>query len=222
MRERVLKKNIITLLAGGDLAGVIALQEKYPRYQLVNPLISCLCSTDEMTKWLAVSGLGQIVAGVAAVEMEAARVVMRRFLWMLNDESGGIGWGVPEAMGEVMACHGQLAKEYSHMLVANMREEGNFLELPLLQRGLLWGIGRLAGAQPELMRKHKAGLYLEQYLDSVDPEVRGRAIWAFGQLGDGGPAKLATLIADPAAVTIYQGHKLKAYTVGELAKMVLK
>ena len=40
--------------------------------------------------------------------------------------------------------------EYIHMLVSYIREDGpeafqdgNFIELPLLQRGVLWGIGRL-------------------------------------------------------------------------------
>lgn len=218
MRERALKKKITVLLESGDLGAVLALRNTYQNYQLVNPLIGCLCSTEEMSKWLAVSALGQIVAGIAEGEMEAARVVMRRFMWMLNDESGGIGWGVPEAMAEVMACHGGLAGEYAHILVANMREEGNFLELPMLQRGLIWGIGRLAGVRADLLNKHKAGQYLVQYLDSADPEVRGRAVWALGQLGVAKPALLADFVDDHALVTIYQGHELKSYTVSALAK----
>lgn len=221
MRERALKKNILTLLDVGNMAGVLALQENYPKHQLVNPLIGCLCSTNEMTKWLAVSALGQIVAAVAAEEMEAARVVMRRFLWMLNDESGGIGWGVPEAMAEVMVCHGALAEEYAHMLVANMREEGNFLELPMLQRGLMWGIGRLAGARQELMREKNTGLYLPQYLDSGDSEVRGRAVWALEKLGEVKPAGLGELVGDIGAVTIFENNSLKSFTVGELTQKIL-
>jgi len=38
---------------------------------------------------------------------------MRRLMWNLNDESGGIGWGNPEAMGEILACHEALANEYA-------------------------------------------------------------------------------------------------------------
>eukprot|EP00362_Geleiidae_sp_MMETSP1317_P000447 CAMPEP_0201284794 /NCGR_PEP_ID=MMETSP1317-20130820/84991_1 /ASSEMBLY_ACC=CAM_ASM_000770 /TAXON_ID=187299 /ORGANISM="Undescribed Undescribed, Strain Undescribed" /LENGTH=71 /DNA_ID=CAMNT_0047606373 /DNA_START=1077 /DNA_END=1289 /DNA_ORIENTATION=- len=67
--------------------------------------------------------------------MEEARIVMRRMLWSMNDESGGIGWGVPEAMAEVMTCNKGLAEEYIHMLISYMREDGeelfqdgNFLE----------------------------------------------------------------------------------------------
>jgi hypothetical protein len=221
MRQRALKKHVITLLDSSDLAGVLALQENYPKYQLVTSLIGCLCNTDEMGKWFAVSALGQIVAGIADEEMEPARVVMRRFMWMLNDESGGIGWGVPEAMGEVMTCHAGLAAEYAHILVANMREEGNFLELPMLQRGLMWGIGRLAGARPALMKEKNAAKYLGQYLYSDDPEVRGRAIWAWGQLGEVKLARLTALLDDSAPVTIYQEQQLQSYTVGELAQTVL-
>jgi hypothetical protein len=143
-------------------------------------------------------------------------------MWMLNDESGGIGWGAPEAMAEIMARHAGLAAEYAHILVANMREEGNFLELPMLQRGLLWGIGRLAGVRPELMRARKAGRYLPPYLDSADPEVRGRAIWALGQLGVTRPARLAALVDDGAPVTIYRARRLESHTVGALAKKVLR
>ncbi|MFO7606809.1 MAG: HEAT repeat domain-containing protein [Desulfurivibrionaceae bacterium] len=221
MRNRTLKKSIISMLAAGDLAGILALQDKYPRHHLINFLIGFLCHTDEMVKWRAVTALGQLVAALADEDMEAARIVMRRFMWMLNDESGGIGWGVPEAMAEVMACHAGLAGEYAHMTVANMREEGNFLELPMLQRGLIWGIGRLAGARPELMREKKAGLYLTQYLDSADPEVRGRAVWAFGRLDEPPPEKISQLQDDPAKVTIYRHPELKTCTVGELAHKVL-
>ena len=99
---------------------------------------------------------GWLVPAIAEKELEAARIVMRRFLWSLNDESGGIGWGAPEAMAEIM-CHSPVLRhEYLHMLISYMREDGenlfedgNYLELPMLQRGLLWGIGRLCQEHPK-------------------------------------------------------------------------
>jgi hypothetical protein len=222
MGQRALKKEIISLLQSGDLAAVLSLQKDNPSHRLINPLVGCLCSTDEMVKWLAVSGLGEIISTVADQEMEAARVVMRRFMWMLNDESGGIGWGAPEAMGEVMACHAGLAEEYAHILVANMREEGNFLELEMLQRGLMWGMGRLCGARSQLMRDKNAGRYLPYYLDSTDPEVRGRAVWALGQLGNRDAAeKLKALLDDQSPFSIYLGGKIEQFTIGKAVAEVL-
>ena len=88
--------------------------------------------------------MGQVVSNLADTDMESARVVMRRLIWNLNDESGGIGWGSPEAMGDIMACHQRLAEEYHRLLISYVRPEGNFLEHPQLQKGLLWGLARLA------------------------------------------------------------------------------
>jgi hypothetical protein len=96
--------------------------------------------------------MGVTVARLANQDMEAARIVMRRFMWSLNDESGGIGWGAPEAMAECLASHAGLAGEYTKILVSFMREDGFYLELPSLQRGLMWGIGRLAQVRPQLLR----------------------------------------------------------------------
>ena len=58
---------------------------------------------DELIRWRAVSAMGIVTAALADARMDAARVIMRRMMWQLNDESGGIGWGIPEAMGEIMA-----------------------------------------------------------------------------------------------------------------------
>jgi len=222
MRERQLKKVIQLHFATGDLEAVMAMIDQYPGRKLLNPLISLFCSTDEMIKWQAITAVGSVVGALADDDMEDGRVVMRRFMWMLNDESGGIGWGAPEAMGEVMAVHEGLANEYAHILIANMREEGNFLELEMLQRGLMWGLGRLCGARRELMLEKNAQLYLLPYLDSRDAEVRGRAAWALGRLrATEAAGKLSGLQDDQAQVTIYQERELRKFTVAMLAGKAL-
>jgi hypothetical protein len=223
MSERALKKEIVSLLESHDLAGVLALIQHYNGRRLVNPLVGCLCHREELVKWLAVSALGRVVALLADEDQEAGRVVMRRFMWMLNDESGGIGWGVPEAMAEVMACHAGLAEEFHQVLVAQMREDGNYLELEMLQRGLMWGLGRLAQVRPELLWKRDAPGYLLAYLESSDAEVRGRAAWALGLLGATQARGILTrLKGDPATTTIYDREKLTVHTVGELAAAALR
>jgi HEAT repeat protein len=223
MSERTLKKELVAHLRARDLAGVMALLQHYTARQLVNPLIGCLCHRDEMVKWLAVAALGRVVAALAGQDLEAGRVVMRRFMWMLNDESGGIGWGVPEAMAEVMACHAGLADEFHQVLVAQMREDGNYLELAMLQRGLMWGLGRLARVRPELLRLRQAPRYLLPYLDSADAEVRGRAAWALGPLAAREAEKpLARLRQDRGVTTIFTGNELTINTVGALAEAALQ
>jgi HEAT repeat protein len=216
------KRRISRLLQSPDLEAIIAELLQLPASTVINPLIGGLCSTNETARWHAISALGPIVADLADRDMEAARVVMRRFMWSLNDESGGIGWGAPEAMAEIMACHDGLADEYAHMLVAYMREDGFYLELEQLQRGLMWGLGRLAQDKADLLRSKDAVRYLLPYLDSVDSTVRGLATWTLGLLhAKESTPLLEKLIDDPAPVQLYQEGTIINDTVGELAHKAL-
>ena len=181
LKGRDFKRKVIDLLKADDFAGVLETFRSYPARRVINPLFSCLCSTEPQIKWRAVTALGAVVANLAQDDMESARVVMRRLIWNLNDESGGIGWGVPETMGEVMARHEGLAREYVNILVSYIREDGNFLEYEPLQQGVLWGLGRLAQTSPELLQD--AGAHLHAFLSSEDATLRGLAAWILGLLG---------------------------------------
>jgi hypothetical protein len=162
------------------------------------------------------------MSDLADKNMEAARIVMRRFMWSLNDESGGIGWGAPEAMAEIMTQHQKLADEYGHMLVAYMREDGFYLELPQLQQGLMWGLARFAMVNPNLLKAKNVVNYLLPYLDSNDPAVRGQAAWALGLLqAREATESLEKLVHDPARVTIFLNRNFVSETVGSLAHKAL-
>ncbi len=171
--SRAIKKKVHGLLKSVDLDQTILELRMFPPQKIINPLFSFLHDTDQDIKWAAVKAMGAIVAGMADVDMESARVIVRRLMWNLNDESGGIGWGSPEAMGEILANHEGLAEEYTHVLLSYAREDGNYLELAALQRGLLWGIKRLSEVRPHLVQD--AAPYLSPYMQSGDAEVRGLA-----------------------------------------------
>ncbi|MBN1102391.1 MAG: HEAT repeat domain-containing protein [Deltaproteobacteria bacterium] len=128
--------------------------------------------------------MGNMAARLADQDMEEARNVVRRLMWNLNDESGGIGWGFPEAMGEILAQHEGLAGEYTHILVSYTRQDANYLEHQLLQRGLLWAIGRLFRVRPERLRE--ASPHLLHYLGSGDAAVRGLAAERLGEFREPG------------------------------------
>ena len=185
----------------------------------VSPLISFLNSRNELQRWRAVSGLGVVAARLADQDLEAARVVMRRLMWSLNDESGGIGWGAPQAMGDICARQERLAGEYSKILVSYLNSAGNYLEHPVLQRGLLWGLARLAHVRPESVRE--AGLYSKPFVYSKDPVHRGLAAWFLAGLQD--PAAescLSLLKQDNSRITLYWGYSLREPTVSQLTEKI--
>lgn len=192
-----------------------------PARRVINPLFASLCNPDDLHKMRAAKAIGVIVAQLAEKDMEAARVIMRRFMWNLNDESGGIGWGSPEAMGEIMAVSEKLAREYAHVLVSYIREDGNFLEHDTLQRGVLWALARLAGVRPQLLKNF--GAYILPYLQSDDPTLRGLAAKTLGLTGvDSACPQLKSLLQDQTRIDIFSDGKIQPLTVSELANEALE
>jgi len=220
-RNRRLKATIGQLLVEEDFATTLDDLRQLPGRQVVNPLFSFFYSGEERIRWRAIVAMGVVVSHLAAKSMESARVVMRRLMWNLNDESGGIGWGSPEAMGEIMARHEGLAGEFANILVSYIDPQGNFLEYEPLQRGSLWGVGRLAHARPGLARP--AAAFLPAFYRSPDPFLRGIAVWATGPiLEDRLRPLLEKMLTDHAPLQIFFQMRMTRTTVATLASDILK
>ncbi len=222
---RKTKKYVFELLKLDDFDAAMSRIASMKKASVVNHLISALCNSDSLIKWRAVSALGKVVAGLAEEDMEKARIIMRRFMWMLNDESGGIGWGVPESMAEIMACHGGLANEYAQILVSYLREDANFLEYEPLQRGLLWGIGRLGSVRRQKMMSLGVEKYLPGFLNSDDLEVIAMAIWAVGIFGIGDVRDLLLQIMHSAGnekVLFYNNWVLRERSITDFVNEALR
>jgi hypothetical protein len=220
MGNRELKTRIGQLLGRDDFENALETIRLMPGRRAVNPLFSFLYSGEEKIRWRAVTAMGVVVGHLADTAMESARVVMRRFMWNLNDESGGIGWGSPEAMGEITAGHAGLADEFACILISYIDPHGNYLEHELLQRGSLWGVGRLAHARP-LLAKPAAPL-LSAFFDAPDPFLRGTAMWAAGPISDAAMRPLLKArLSDAAPLRLYRQRQITLTTVAELAKAAL-
>ncbi|WP_456370759.1 DVU0298 family protein [Thermodesulfatator atlanticus] len=226
---RDLKREILDLLAKRDLPFILEEVKNFPPKKTINVLIGALCHREEEVRWKAIAAIGPVVAQIAAKDLEAARVIVRRFMWMLNEESGGMAWGVPEAMAESLANHRKLAEEYTSILISYIWEEGNYLEYPPAQRGVVWGIGRLAQVFPDLLEKHKAPQYALHLSDSSDPFVRAFWMWAYlqmkpliGGLKEEVVCKLKKMPTSELDLLFYDGNDLRRVSYAELLKEALK
>jgi hypothetical protein len=148
-----------------------------PDEQLIGHLFSYFYNTNELIKLRSISAMGVLGARLEQTNIEKARIVLRRIMWNLNDESGGIGWGSPEAMGEILSQSPKLALEFKSILFSYLDPDGNFIEHEMLQRGVLWGIGTYLETFPEDISEKTKGL-LFGYLHSLDSVKRGYAIRA--------------------------------------------
>jgi hypothetical protein len=230
MGARRNKEQVLDILAAEKLEEAVLRLQQFPVKDVVNALFSAVCRGNDLVHWHAVRCMGIFVARLAEEDMEEARIVMRRMLWSLNDESGGIGWGIPEAMAEAMYHHSGLAGEYVHMLISYTREDGeelfqdgNYLEHETLQRGLLWGIGRLAEKRPDMLLQRDVAVDLLHYLESGDAVVRGFAARSLGLLrAEKAAGRLAELLDDSSSLQAYLDDRLQTVTVAELAAEALQ
>ena len=212
-RFRDLKNRLRGLLGGPDWRERLPEADEVPARQLPGPLFSLLLDRDELVRWRAAVVFGRCVARMAEGRgegegMEAARVVLRQCLWRMNEESGGLGWGVPEALGETLARHRRLAEEFHRVLASYVRQEtrgeGNYLEHAGLRRGVYWALGRLAESFPDLVAAEAgtlaAGLAEE---DRGNAGLAARALGFLpGPLAAATRAALAALADDGTEVTL--------------------
>lgn len=230
MGTRELKKQIFSLLKQPDIGRVLSDIQVFPAKEVVNVLFSAICQVDELLRWHGISAMGVMVTRLADADLEEGRIIMRRLLWSLNDESGGIGWGAPESMAEIMHHHEKLSLEYIHMLISYARpdgqeleQDGNYLEYEILQRGLLWGFDRLCERRLGLLVEKGLPGDILPYLRSGDHVVRGLAARLCGRLSIGSARDaLQLLLADHAVITFYQEGEFLERTVGDFAGTALK
>lgn len=117
--------------------------------------------------------LGRAVASMAEKSMESARNVVRQLMWRMNDDSGNIGWGVPQALAEVLCASPRLAGEYCRMLFSYVMDLGhadNYCDNDLLRRDCFAAIGRFALCRPDLCAEVIP--WLEKGLGDRDLECR--------------------------------------------------
>lgn len=214
------KRKVNELLHSKDIEKAMEELCRFPLRQVINPLFSFLYHGDSQLKWNAVTAMGEIIAKLADEDMESARVIVRRLMWNLNDESGGIGWGSPEAMGEILARHDSLADEYSQILISYAREDGNFQEDERMQQGVLWGIGRLSQTRPDLVEDYVS--FIMPFLWSSNAAIRGLAAWIMGPLAaEEARSSLERLLKDENEFQIYLDHRVVTCKVKDMAKNAL-
>ncbi len=147
---------------------------------LVSALIACLPEGEPIAPRAAFA-LGLVVnalyEGEDAATREDAKTVIRRLIWQMNEESGNIGWGIPEAFAEILAQNKKLAQEYHSILLSYIRKmdenataDGNYCDNALLRRSCFAAAERLLQAWPEYAPK--ATRAIEDGLQDEDPECR--------------------------------------------------
>ena len=190
------------------------LNDLFPdKRKLITLLISSTYDRKDIVAWRAMEAIGLITADISGGKPDFVRDVVNRLLWMLRDESGGIGWSCPEILGEIVKNNPELCKDIA-TVVASFHDE------KMLTSGVMLAIGRIGNIHTYFY--DFAAPIVTSYLDDPDPATRAYAAYAAGELDIRDTEdKLEELKNDTSPVPFYEDGELKNKTAGGIANTAL-
>ena len=206
MERRERKRAARRLLEAFDLEAVERWASAEPNAWPI--LQSLLFDPEAPVRWRAVEAVGRVSAVRARGDVERVREMIRRTVWLMNDESGGLLWLGPQVLGAVLANVPALCGEFLEVLAS-------FLEEEPFRAGTRWALWRVALANPAAVAATAAALVPS--LSDPDPEVRGHAALALAAAS--GAAAVPALAHDPTPLRVFdpRGGSFREATVADVA-----
>jgi hypothetical protein len=202
-----LKKEIAALLEKKEFSALVRLS--LVDKKIISILISLSYDKNDPTSWRAMEAIGLATKEISGSNPETVRNIAGRLLWMIRDESGGIGWSAPEILGEIVRNTPVLCADIAP-IIASFHEE------IFLCSGVLWALGRIGKINDETV--NYAVPIILSYLKSDDNTLRGYAAWTLGEMGnEASVTELENLKDDTSRIKFYEDGELKDKSVGELA-----
>lgn len=200
------KREIKALLEKKDFSAL----KKLPSLEkAVTILISLSYDKQSALSWRAIEAIGLLTAELAGSNPDRVRNIVGRLLWMIRDESGGIGWSVPEILGEIVRNNPVLCEDIAP-IIASFHEEN------MLTAGVLRALGQIGKINAETVKY--AVPIIRSYLGASDPMIRGFAAVAIAEMGDAGSIdSLAALKEDNSQVSFYENGELVGKTIAQLS-----
>lgn len=185
---------------------------------VVNPLrvlISLTHDDDELVTWRAIEAAGWVASTLAPAGLDKLRDAIRRLLWLMNDESGGVSWHAPELIGEILHSVPSLIPEFASLLPSFLREEP-------FEAGTHWALVRIADITPRSVAG--SAHLLERSLADPNPMIRALAArFLVTVKSDDLGFQLNRLRTDPQEFQTYdfENGELKTTSVGEFVEAIL-
>jgi len=193
-----------------EAVGKLALKDK----NVIKWLTSFSYDKEDNLTWRAIEAMGYVARELKTTRLDVVRETVRKLLWSMSDESGGIGWSAREILGEIIRSDPDEFRDIVPILWSN-REEPSF------RPGAVWAMVRVAGVRPDLIPAVPDEL--KELANDPNPTVRGYTALLAGELTfQGKEAILSKLSQDLNELRIYSNSTLIATTVAELAQGMFK
>lgn len=148
MTQLEMKKFIHHALEVNDLDAVVLLVQK--NRKALSLLIRMAYDKETLVGWRAIKAVGRIANALVKNESEFLRIAVRKLLWSLSDESGGIGWAAPELLGEIVHSDPEGFADIIP-LIAEVYD----IEEQTFRPGVVYALARVAEVSPEMIASYQ-------------------------------------------------------------------
>lgn len=214
-----LKKRIHLALETNDLDAVVSLAKENRR--VVSLLVRMAYDKDTLVGWRAIKAMGLAARAIIKTDYDFLREAVRKLLWSLSDESGGIGWAAPEILGEIVSAGPERFSDIIP-LIAEVYD----IEEKVFRSGILYALGTIAEISPDLVMPFK-GLIKRALSEEGEPLSRVFALDLLKTLKNGlGKDDLDDLkkiiqnllSADLSETWVYKNDRFVSVEIGEYAR----
>lgn len=200
------------MLRSDDMDGIASLARDEKR--VVGALIGFSYDKESLESWRAIRAMGAAARALVPDHEESIRNTVRKLLWSIMEESGGIGWSAPEMLGEIVRAD---PKRFSDLtpIIASFHTEDSF------RGGVMYALARIAEVSPEQVQPHEEKI-VAALLDP-NTSVRAHALLALKNAGLKGPEKvLRGLSSDATVVRLFVDGAFLQVRIEDLAREVAR
>jgi hypothetical protein len=173
MTQLEMKKFIHRALEMNDLDAVVLLVQK--NRKALSLLIRMAYDKETLVGWRAIKAVGRIANVLVNAEREFLRIAVRKLLWSLSDESGGIGWAAPELLGEIVQSDPEGFADIIPLIA-----EVYGIEEQTFRPGVMYALARVAEVSPEIIVNYQK-IIIRSLLDT-NPLIRVYTLELIGLL----------------------------------------
>lgn len=210
---RSIKSRTRRLLSDNKIDEIGRYYEDEPRVR--RAVLSLLFDSKPEICLRAARAIGEISGIEARESTDVPRETIRKILWQMGEESGGLCWYGPEAIGEILVEAPELLGDFWRILVVYTEEEP-------FERGSFRALYRLADKYGKLGEDHENTLLAG--LGDDDPTVRAYSILGLAKLGGDVAAHAERLTGDGGEAQIFDNDTggFERKTVGEIAVDIIE
>ena len=222
LTQQEMKQAAVAALEAEDFETILTLAQQ--NRKVLSVLVRLSYDKDTLIGRRAIIAIGRVASVfVRSNNYVFLRETVRKLLWSISDESGGIGWSAPEMLGEIVSADPKKMSD-----VVPLIAEVYSIEEKVFRSGVLYAFRKIAEVSPETVSPFQ--MIIVDGLSEQDPLSRVYSLELVRMLKDklipenlaAAKDQVGRLRQDRAEAWVYRNGGFVSMEVGELANEVHK